>query len=61
MKFNLEIQCDNASFGEDAEERGIEVASILRDAADHLEGGAQELPLFDINGNRVGTATYVEG
>lgn len=55
MKVKIEIKCDNAAF-EDAPEH--EVARILREAAQRIEGGGLScFPLFDYNGNKVGSVT----
>lgn len=37
MRLRLEIDCGNAAFGEDGEERAAEVARILRELADRIE------------------------
>ncbi len=55
MKFILEINCDNAAFGDheaNTTECADEVARILRYAAGVLTRGSQVLR--DINGNKVG-------
>jgi hypothetical protein len=50
--FKLEIvHTENAAFEDN---RGYEIARILRDAADKIETGTSEGALFDYNGNRVG-------
>lgn len=58
MKFTLEVDCDNAAF--DDGNHGAEVARILRQVAEHVEHTASgvrfDVPLFDINGNQVGSA-----
>jgi hypothetical protein len=60
MEFTLNIECDNAAFGDDSAERGFEIARILRELAERIEAsGAGSLSgwtLRDVNGNRVGTA-----
>lgn len=57
MKLRIAIEMNNAAFEEG---RGAEAARILRDLADRLEDdGVQagtHIPLYDINGNRVGNA-----
>jgi hypothetical protein len=55
MTFKLEINTDNAAF--DGAPL-LEVARMLRDLASHLEdaGDTINLPLYDVNGNRVGFA-----
>ena len=50
--FVLKVETENTAF-EDAGE-GVELARILRKAADRVETGAISGPLMDINGNRVG-------
>lgn len=55
MKFKLEIECDNAAFGD---EPAFEVARILRELAEQMErNGSMAHPLWDYNGNRVGRST----
>jgi hypothetical protein len=61
MKYFLEINLDNAAFENNP---GLEVARILREAADRVEGysfnnAPTNFPLFDVNGNRVGTHGYL--
>jgi hypothetical protein len=51
MKLKLEVQCDNAAFGDAFE---VELARILRVAADRIERGADRGNLLDVNGNTVG-------
>lgn len=61
MKLRIEINMDNAAFGEDAYECGTEAARILRKLADKLEGpGSGDITLYDSNGNPVGTARVTE-
>lgn len=62
MKFQVTIDCDNAAFGDDAESRDAEVSRILTLAANKIDKGGHllELPLFDANGNRVGSATFTD-
>ena len=63
MKLTIEIKMDNAAFDEGPE---TEAARILRELAEQLEDNwyfakmDNELPLIDINGNRVGSVR-VEG
>jgi hypothetical protein len=58
MKFKLYVEMDNAAFGEDSGDRGVELARVLRTAAERIErcGVSQgdEGNLRDVNGNRVG-------
>lgn len=64
MRFVLEIECDNAAFAGDDDELAVvqaqEVSRILRRAAEQVEEGAEYVRLKDINGNRVGTARFIE-
>lgn len=56
-KFTLEIETTNDAFAEDP---SAEVAAILRDLADDIEGSALDgfrRSIRDSNGNRVGTAS----
>ena len=52
MKFTLEIECDNAAFEPDARR---EISRILLAAVKSVQTGVTYTPIFDINGNRVGT------
>lgn len=60
MKFTLEIDCDNAAFGDTDSERGDEVARVLRDLARRVADGYLMVYLRDANGNTVGTAEFKE-
>lgn len=51
MEFTLNIDCDNAAFGEEPED---EVVRLLHVAAMKIEGGYREGKLVDLNGNTVG-------
>jgi hypothetical protein len=53
MKFELKIECDNDAFGDWP---GIEVARILRDVANRVDGDAEGTHggVRDANGNTVG-------
>ena len=57
MQLKLTINLDNAAFGDEA---GTEVARILRELADDLDGHncviGERHVIFDANGNRVGEA-----
>ena len=57
MKVTIEIQCDNAAFGEDEYGQSVEVARILDALVDDLTQ-VSAVPamkkLYDINGNKVG-------
>lgn len=60
--FKLEIDTGNAAFDNDGEgDCHGEVARILRDLADKIEGGHGHGNLHDINGNRVGNFTLTTG
>jgi len=50
MKFEFEIDSDNAAFSDSPE---LEVARLLRQTAKRIEGQDEGL-LIDINGNKVG-------
>jgi hypothetical protein len=50
--FRIKIETGNAAFEDDNKE--YEIARILREAADKIEGGQTTGNLYDINGNRVG-------
>lgn len=58
----IEIATDNDAFGETDDERGAEVARILRALADRFarEADPRAVPtiLRDTNGNRVGTCEW---
>jgi len=65
MKFNVEITCDNDAFEPSDVECDAEVARILRELAEKIDGGGNwtidapvSRPLRDINGNYVGFASY---
>lgn len=57
MKFTVEIECDNAAF---ADWPGLEVARILRDVANRVDGDAEGThgTCRDANGNRVGSWAF---
>lgn len=65
MRFILEIQCDNAAFGEDDATRGIELARILRHTANRLAAtgfsAGSTRKLSDVNGNTVGSFELSDG
>ena len=52
--FKLVIHTDNAAFGDSVMEHGAELARILRDIANRLEGGSIAGSARDMNGNNVG-------
>lgn len=60
MKLNLEVDCGNAAFGEDAQTTAYEVARILRVTAEKMEAGRMSGRCVDYNGNTVGTYELVE-
>jgi len=61
VKFKVSIDVENAAFEEG--EEGSEVARILREVANRFDGDSLEvgrlMPLFDVNGNRVGSAKVI--
>lgn len=56
--FVLRIEVENAAF--DEAPREYEVARLLRETADGIEGGFNQMQLVDHNGNRVGWAEFTE-
>jgi len=56
MDLVLKINCDNAAFADNAED---EISRILHNAADEIayrfDSPPFEIPLHDVNGNKVGT------
>jgi hypothetical protein len=61
MKLKIEINLDNASFGDNSD-----IQRILRGFANKLESlptfeGGETVPLVDVNGNSVGFAKVIEG
>lgn len=69
--FKLAIDTGNAAFDGETPHDGTctaEIVRILREVADKLEGGSLlceygggSFPVRDINGNTVGTASYLPG
>jgi hypothetical protein len=57
-KFIIEIETDNAAFGDDEGDWGIEAARLLREAAVRVERGYSSFPLIDYNGNKVGSGYF---
>lgn len=57
-ELTIEMSLDNAAFADDP---APEIARILRQLADKLEGRGidDEILLWDINGNRVGKAVII--
>lgn len=65
MKFQLEINCDNAAFGDGDGEHSYEtavheIARILESLAKKLRNGDEGPILMDYNGNRVGTSGFFD-
>ena len=62
MQYVVNINVDNAAFGEDKQERDTMVATILRDLAHTVEGNyfadGFYLTVHDINGNDIGRAGF---
>jgi hypothetical protein len=58
MTFGVTIDTGNAAFGEHIYEATPEVARILRDIADRVEGGAMSGDVRDYNGNTVGAFRF---
>jgi hypothetical protein len=57
-KFIIEIETDNAAFEDDP---SFEVIRILENLIKKIEGNIDVfVDLYDLNGNRVGFAEYVE-
>ena len=52
--FKLQINIDNAAFGDSPEETGAEIKRILSEIPDFLPIGTVA-PLRDVNGNHVGS------
>jgi hypothetical protein len=57
MQFNFQINSGNAAFEDEPQ---IEIARLLRAAADTVENDVMDGVLIDFNGNRVGSFTYNE-
>lgn len=51
--FQLQFETGNAAF--DGKERVPEVVRCLQMVASKLTGGATEGPVYDVNGNRIGS------
>lgn len=59
MRFVLDIECDNAAFGDDMD---FETSKILHKAASDVELGYESFPkIYDSNGNAVGWAGFIKG
>ncbi len=52
MKFTLEMECDNEAFEAN---HAMEISRILQSAIKRIKSGSDSGPLFDYDGNRVGT------
>ncbi len=68
MKFTIEIDCENAAFGNTPIDIRDEVARILTFASARLKihenpiaVAGEAYPLRDSNGNRVGFAKFTKG
>lgn len=67
MKLIIEINCDNSAFGENSSELAAELATICSDLYRRIgettgpatDVETREYPLRDSNGNRVGTAKFI--
>ena len=58
MKYQIEIKTDNAAFNDYP---NLEVARILKDLAGKAEAGdSLNIPLYDLNGNKVGFCKMIE-
>ena len=58
MKYQIEIKTDNAAFNDYPK---LEVARILKDLAGKAEAGySLNIPLYDLNGNKVGFCKMIE-
>lgn len=55
--FQINIKCVNSAFDDD---RNLEIARILRGLVDKLENGYEEVVLYDINGNFVGSGDFIQ-
>ena len=54
MKAKIEVNMDNAAFQEYDGAAGEELARILEKYAKVVRDGFTDIPLMDLNGNRVG-------
>jgi hypothetical protein len=68
MKATIRVEMDNAAFFDDDsdgqqndEAARRELARILRDLSDHIEAGSDGKTLFDLNGNKVGDFSIMDG
>jgi len=58
----ITIKTDNAAF-KDIDGESLDytyMASLIRDIADKVDDGQLDFPIYDINGNKVGTFTAIE-
>ena len=63
MKLKIELELDNAAFGDDGDYR-TEVERLLTSVGPRLPLPAYvgpDIPLYDSNGNRVGYARIMQG
>lgn len=67
MKLVIEINCDNAAFSNDDGDGtaiGPECARILRNIAHSIKDldspDGDVIPAIDVNGNRVGSARFID-
>jgi hypothetical protein len=58
MRLTITIRTGNAAFTDDPH---AELARIIREYADRLEGGREDCALMDYNGNHVGEAKVTGG
>lgn len=62
INFSINVNLENAAFGDDPESRDSEIIRILEKVISDIEDGRQlgqdSWPIMDINGNKVGEVTY---
>lgn len=60
-KFVLEIETDNAAFGETSESRAAEIAALLDDLSQrlYLTLSCRDMAIQDSNGNTVGWVKFL--
>ena len=62
MYLRIMIEMNNDAFGQDGYTAACEVSRILRDYCQHLQAASEfDRGFRDINGNRVGGATFIDG
>jgi len=60
MKFKIEIDCGNDAFVGCAEDECVRILQELRERLCSGDAATQRhIPLFDLNGNKVGEARFV--